>query len=60
MTTIIAKETANGVEIGFDSLCTGYDAFDLDQNKVFVNSGMIFGIAGRLLLATELKHAELP
>ena len=60
MTTIIAKETANGVEIGFDSLCTGYDAFDLDQNKVFVNSGMIFGVAGRLLLATELKHAELP
>jgi len=60
MTTIIAKETPKGVEIGFDSLCTGYDSFDLDQKKVFVNAGMVFGVAGRLLLATELKHADLP
>jgi len=60
MTTIIAKETNKGVEIAFDSLCTGYDSFDLDQNKVFVNAGMIFGVAGRLLIATELKHADLP
>jgi ATP-dependent protease HslVU (ClpYQ) peptidase subunit len=60
LTTIIAKETNRGVEIGFDSLCTGYDSFDLDQKKVFVNNGMIFGVAGRLLVATELKHADLP
>jgi len=60
MTTIIAKETSKGVEIGFDSLCTGYDSFDLEQNKVFVNGGIVFGVAGRLLLATELKHADLP
>jgi ATP-dependent protease HslVU (ClpYQ) peptidase subunit len=60
MTTIIAKETSNGVEIGFDSLITGYDSFDLDQNKVFVNNGIIFGVAGRLLISTELKHADLP
>ena len=60
MTTIIAKETDNGVEIGFDSLCTGHDAFDLEQQKVFVNGGIVFGVAGRLLVATELKYAELP
>jgi hypothetical protein len=60
MTTIIAKETNKGVEIGFDSLCTGYDSFDLDQKKVFVNNGIIFGVAGRLLLSTELLHADLP
>lgn len=60
MTTIIAKESSKGVEIGFDSLCTGYDSFDLEQNKVFVNNGIIFGVAGRLLVATELKHADLP
>lgn len=60
MTTIIAKETNKGVEIGFDSLCTGYDSFDLEQQKVFVNGGIVFGVAGRLLLATELKHANLP
>lgn len=60
MTTIIAKETSNGVQIGFDSLCTGFDSFDLEQKKVFVNNGIIFGVAGRLLLATELKHADLP
>lgn len=60
MTTIIAKETINGVEIAFDSLCTGYDSFDLEQNKVFVNNGIIFGVAGRLLIATELKYADLP
>lgn len=60
MTTIIAKETANGVQIGYDSLCTSYDSFDLEQHKVFVNAGMIFGVAGRLLISTELKHADLP
>jgi hypothetical protein len=60
MTTILAKETETGVQIGFDSLCTGYDAFDLEQKKVFVNAGMIFGVAGRLLIATELKYADLP
>ena len=60
MTTIIAKETNSGVEIGFDSLCTGYDSFQLEQKKVFVNNGIIFGVAGRLLIATELKYAELP
>lgn len=60
MTTIIAKETSNGVEIGFDSLCSGYDAFELEQKKVFVNNGTIFGVAGRLLIATELKYADLP
>lgn len=60
MTTIIAKETKNGVEIAFDSLCTGYGAFDLEQDKVFVNNGIIFGVAGQLLFATELKYADLP
>lgn len=60
MTTIIAKETAGEVFIGFDSLCTGYDQFELEQNKVFVNNGVIYGVAGRLLLSTELKHAHLP
>lgn len=60
MTTIIAKETSEGVQIGFDSLCTGHNAFDLEQKKVFVNNGIILGVAGRLLLSTELKHADLP
>lgn len=60
MTTIIAKEGPNGVELGFDSLCTSYDSFDLEQNKVFVNGGIIFGVAGRLLMSTTLKHADLP
>lgn len=60
MTTILAKETPNGVELGFDSLCTSYDSFDLDQPKVFVNNGIIFGVAGRLILSTELFHADLP
>lgn len=60
MTTIIAKENANSVEIGFDSQATGWDKFDLDQPKVFVNNGVIFGVAGRLLISTELKHATIP
>jgi ATP-dependent protease HslVU (ClpYQ) peptidase subunit len=60
MTTIIAKETNNRVEIAFDSLCTGYNGFQLEQKKVFVNNGIIFGVAGRLLIATELKYADLP
>jgi ATP-dependent protease HslVU (ClpYQ) peptidase subunit len=60
MTTIIAKEHAGEVYIGFDSLCTGGDQFELEQDKVFVNNGVIYGVAGRLLLSTELKHAHMP
>lgn len=60
MTTIIAKETNGEVTIGFDSLVSGGEAFEMEQDKVFVNNGVVYGIAGRLLLSTEVKHAHMP
>lgn len=60
MTTIIAKEVNGKVTFGYDSLCTGGDSFELEREKVFSNNGIIFGIAGRLLLNAEFKHANFP
>ncbi len=56
MTTIIAREKNGKVELGWDSLCTGNDSFELEREKVFTNNG----VAGRLLLNAELKHAQMP
>ena len=60
MTTIIAKEHNGDVIIGFDSLVSGGESFEMEQDKVFVNNGVIYGVAGRLLLSTEIKHAHMP
>jgi len=61
MTTIIAVETAHGVSIGYDSMCSsGGEKFELEHPKVFTNNGAIYGVAGRLLLSTELCYADLP
>lgn len=60
MTTIIAKEHNGEVIIGFDSLVSGGESFEMEQDKVFVNNGVIYGVAGRLLLSTEIKHAHMP
>lgn len=60
MTTIIAKEHNGAVTIGFDSLVSGGESFEMEQDKVFVNNGVIYGVAGRLLLSTEIKHAHMP
>lgn len=60
MTTIIAREQRGKVTFGYDSLCTGGDSFELEREKVFANNGIIFGVAGRLLLNSELKHAQFP
>lgn len=60
MTTILMRETKGEVEIAYDSQCTSHDAFELEREKVFVNNGIIFGVAGLLLLNAELKHAQFP
>lgn len=60
MTTIIAKEHNGEVHIGFDSQCTGYSSFELEQDKVFVNNGVIYGVAGRLLVSSQIKNAHMP
>jgi len=60
MTTIIAIETPEGVQIGCDSQATGGDKIQMEQPKVFVNNGAIYGVAGVALLANELRYAELP
>lgn len=60
MTTIIAKETNGEVYLGFDSLVSGGESFEMEQDKVFANNGVVYGVAGRLLLSTEIKHAHMP
>jgi hypothetical protein len=58
MTTILMRENKGEVEIAYDSQCTAHDAYELEREKVFVNNGIIFGVAGLLLLNAELKHAQ--
>lgn len=60
MTTIIAIETPEGVQIGCDSQATGGDKIHMEQPKVFANNGVVYGVAGVALLANELRYADLP
>lgn len=60
MTTIVMKEMKNDVAIGYDSQVTGYSKTELGQGKVFVNNGVVYGVAGRLLMANEIRHAHMP
>lgn len=61
MTTIIFKETPKGVKIGFDSqVTTGWRKGELAYDKVFVNNGVIYGVAGAVRDANILKYGNLP
>lgn len=60
MTTIIAREDKGKVTFAYDSLVSGGDSFEMEREKVFVNNGIIFGVAGRLLLNTEFQHYDFP
>jgi ATP-dependent protease HslVU (ClpYQ) peptidase subunit len=60
VTTILAIETIAGVQIGCDSQATGGDKIQLEQPKVFTNNGAIYGVAGTVLLANELRYADFP
>lgn len=60
MTTVIAIEKDNRVEIGCDSKATGGDQIELEQPKVFENNGITIGVAGVALLANELRYGDLP
>lgn len=64
MTTILMRENkkTGEVEIGYDSLCTGGTKFELETEKVFVNesNGLIFGVAGDMMINPELRYAQFP
>lgn len=61
MTTVIAIETAGGITFGWDSqITTGWHVYDGEAPKVFVNNGMVFGVAGALVDASIIRHADLP
>jgi len=61
MTTIAMVEHANGVTIGYDSLVSlGSQQASLEASKVFVNGGIIFGVAGAVLDAQIIRYADLP
>jgi ATP-dependent protease HslVU (ClpYQ) peptidase subunit len=55
------REHETGVTIGFDSqVSMGWQAEDLEQPKVFVNRGIVYGVAGALVDSNTLKYADLP
>lgn len=60
MTTIIAREIDGDVEIACDSMVTGHGQYELGISKIFVNSGVVYGVAGALVCSTQLRHAKLP
>lgn len=62
MTTIIFKETKSGnVKVAYDSqVSSGWRKAELGFDKVFVNNGMIFGVAGAVRDANIIKYAPLP
>lgn len=61
MTTVLAIETPEGITFGWDSqITTGWHSYDGEAPKVFVNNGMVFGVAGALLDASVIRHADLP
>ena len=62
MTTILMREHKGEVEIAYDSLCTGGTKFELETEKVFVNesNGLIFGVAGDMVINPELRYASFP
>ena len=54
-------ETPEGVSIGYDSqVSTGYQKTELEARKVFVNNGIIFGVAGSMLDAQTIRYAPMP
>lgn len=63
MTTIVAIEHADGVTFAYDSQVTsgggGFTRHD-DQQKVFQNGELVFGIAGSVLDAQIIEHMDIP
>lgn len=54
-------EQEDDVQIGFDSrVSVGHTYDDLAADKVFVNNGIIFGVAGAVLDAQIIQYAALP
>jgi len=62
MTTIIFKETKKGdVKVAYDSQVSyGSRREEGEFEKVFVNNGNVFGVAGALRDSNILKYAPLP
>ena len=54
-------EYDEGVTIGYDSRTSvGQSYFEKEGEKVFVNNGMIFGVAGAVLDGQIIRYADLP
>lgn len=62
MTTIIFKESKKGnVKVAYDSCVTmGSRTEELEFDKVFVNAGHVFGVAGALRDSNIIRYADLP
>lgn len=61
MTTVLAVETDGDVFYAYDSMVTGQnEKSQLEQPKVFVNNGAVYGVAGGLIYLNEFRYAEMP
>lgn len=61
MTTLVVREHDNGCTIGFDAtISQGDSGHQGDSDKVFVNNGVVIGVAGDVLVQNILRFAPLP
>lgn len=61
MTTIVAIESADGVTLAWDGqTSSGYHPYEGEHSKVFVNNGIVIGVAGAVLGNNILRYANLP
>lgn len=60
MTTVVAVQERGNVVFASDSQVSWGGRKSLSQEKVFVNSGVVFGCAGDVRVANVLRTAELP
>lgn len=60
MTTIVMVKTEGDVLIAYDSRLTGGDKVESPDHKVFVNNGVIYGMAGSVLYSNVTRYADLP
>lgn len=60
MTTIVMLEKDDHVEVAFDSkVSAGYSHGELEQNKVFESSGILYGVAGNVSVANIIEGLDI-
>lgn len=60
MTTIVFVEKKDHIEVAYDSkVSLGYSHAEMENNKVFESSGIIYGVAGALNVANVIEGMDV-